>query len=186
MSANIILIGPSLTGKSTLAALLGERLERPVCELDTLRWDYYAEIGYDPERAKQIRAAGGMPALASYWKPFDIHAVERVLADYPSDTVISFGAGHSVYDEDAAFERAKRALVGHKVVHVLPSAKLDESIQILKDRVAALGFAPEGDITNMNRYFLEHHSNSDLATITVYTQGKTPEQTCDEIIGKLK
>ena len=127
-----------------------------------------------------------MPALAAYWKPFDIHAVERILADFPSDHVIAFGAGHSVYEDGAAFERARRALAGHQVIYILPSPNIEESMQVLKDRVAAIGFDPEGDITKVNRTFLEHHSNYDLATITVYTKDKTPEETCQQIIELLK
>ena len=182
MSPNIILIGPSLAGKTTLAKLLGERLNRPVSELDELRWAYAAELDYDAEYAKQIRETGGMPALAAYWKPFDIHAVERVLADFPGDSVISFGAGHSVYDDDTAFKRVQAALDSHHVVYVRPTPDFDRSIQVLKEQVAALGFDPEGGITTMNSYFLQHHANPDLATMVVYTKDKTPEETCDEII----
>jgi len=183
---NIILIGPSLSGKTTLAKLVGERLQLPVHELDALRWDYYAEMGYDKEVAQQIRQEGGMVALAAYWKPFDVHAVERVLADYPGGYVISFGAGHSVYDDESDFRRIKAALAPHKVVYILPSPNIDESVQVLKDRVAALGFDPEGGITAMNIYFLHHHSNADLARWTVYTKGKTPDESCEDIIRGLK
>jgi hypothetical protein len=185
MSSNIVLIGPSLSGKTTLAKLLGERLNRPVRELDVLRWMYSAELGYDEERAKQIRHEGGMPALAAYWKPFDIHAVERVLADFPGDCIIPFGAGHSVYDDDVAFKQVQAALAGHHVIFVRPSPDFEESIQTLKDRVAGLGFDPEGGITVMNIYFLQHHANADLATMVVYTKDKTPDATCTEIIERL-
>ncbi|MBZ0286147.1 MAG: hypothetical protein K8I30_00930 [Anaerolineae bacterium] len=41
MKPNIVLIGPSQTGKTTEAKLLGERLNRPVHELVELRWTYY-------------------------------------------------------------------------------------------------------------------------------------------------
>src|SRR5690348_8632695 len=186
MSANIVLIGPSLAGKTTLAKLLGERLNRTVHELDELRWKYAAELNYDAEYAKQIRESGGMPALAAYWKPFDIHAVERVLADFPDDSVISLGAGHSVYDDRAFFKRVQAALAPHHVVYVRPTPDFEGSIQVLKERVAGLGFDPEGGITTMNIYFLQHHANPDLATLTIYTHDKTPDQTCDEIIERLK
>lgn len=185
MSANIVLIGPSLTGKTTLAKLLGERLNRPVRELDELRWAYYVEVGYDAEYARQIRAEGGMPAIAAYWNRFDAHAVERVLVDYPSGSVISFGAGHSVYDNEADFKRVQAALAPHQVVYVQPAPGFDDSVRILKERVAALGFDPEGGITAMNIYFLRHRANPTLATVTVYTNDSTPEETCGEIIEQL-
>jgi hypothetical protein len=185
LGKNIVLIGPSLTGKTTLAKLLGERLNLPVCELDALRWKYFAEIGYDAELAQKIREEGDMPALAAYWKPFDIHAVERALADFPGDTVISFGAGNSVYDNDADFKRVQAALAGHHVIYIRHSADFDESLQILKGRIADLGFDPEGGIAFMNAYFLKHHANDDLATMVIYTKDKTPEETCAEIMAWL-
>jgi hypothetical protein len=42
-------------------------------------------------------------------------------------------------------------------------------------------YTPEAGF-NINRHFLEHHSNRDLATITVYTEGRTPDRVCDEIL----
>jgi hypothetical protein len=40
-------------------------------------------------------------------------------------------------------------------------------------------------MTTMNRYFLEHPANASLADHTIYTKGRTPEQTRDEILGVL-
>jgi hypothetical protein len=184
---SIILIGPSLAGKTTLSRLLGERLNLPVVDLDDLRWGYYAEIGYDRDYGNALRQREGFPTLVAYWKPFDIHAVERVLSDYPFGHVIAFGAGHSVYDDDALFARAKRALAPHPyVVLVLPSSDHEKSVQVLRARVAALGFDPDGDIMAMNSGFIQHHSNRDLATLTIYTDGQTPEQMCTKLIAELK
>lgn len=52
MTADIILIGPISTGKSTAGTLLAQRLGLPQRSMDDLRWDYYREIGYDEELAK--------------------------------------------------------------------------------------------------------------------------------------
>jgi hypothetical protein len=188
---SIIFIGPANAGKSTQAKLVGAALGLPVLHLDDLRWGYYAEIGYDREKAEQIRREGGMKAIAAHWKPFDIHAVERVLADYPRGYAISFGAGHSFYDDPAMLERAKKALAGFpNVVLLLPSPDTDESVQIMKERLHAdvPEFTEEGleHIAQINRIFIEHPSNATLATLTVYTAGKTPEQTCDEILQTLR
>jgi shikimate kinase len=190
VSANIVLIGPSGTGKTTVAKLLGAKLQRPVIELDQLRWDYYNEIGYDAAYAQKLREEQGMKALAAYWKPFDIYGVERILADHPSDSIISFGAGHSVYEDGAMLLRAKKALAQHTVILIIPSGDIDESVDILGQRI----LAKEADlpiefidvIGEINRFFLEHPSNSELAIMTVFTKDRTPEETCDEIIRKLK
>ncbi len=95
---SIVLIGPSKAGKTTLARALGEATGWPWLDLDKLRWDYYAEIGYDPALADAHRRHGGIVELAQYWRPFDVYGVERVLHDFPAGHVIAFGAGHSYYD----------------------------------------------------------------------------------------
>ncbi len=190
MVANIILIGPSGAGKTTLAPLLAEGLSRTVVELDAVRWNYYNEIGYDAGYAQRLREEQGMKALAAYWKPFDIHAVERILVDYRSNFIISFGAGHSVYEDNKMLERAKKALRNHTVVLLIPSPNIDESVEIIGQRLHTkephLSMEFVQVVSEINRFFLEHRSNTDLATMTIYTKDKTPEETSREIIELLK
>jgi hypothetical protein len=66
-------------------------------------------------------------------------------------------------------------------VLVLPSPDLDESVAVLRQR--------EGEIVSdgfdFHEHFTKHHSNHDLAKFVVYTKGKTPEETCDEILRKI-
>lgn len=177
----IILIGPINAGKSSIARCLAERLGIPHVELDDLRWGYYSEIGYDQAEAKRRVDADGFWGLYRYWKPFEAHAVERLLADHPTG-VLSFGAGHSVYEDDALFERVRRALEPFpNVVLLLPSPDLDESLAILTERGG-----PGPDIQpNINEHFLRHPSNGELARVVIYTQGRTPEQTCDDVLAAL-
>jgi len=174
-------------GKTTIGKLLSERLGLQNISLDEIRQPYYDEIGYDNNAARQIHAERGMAGILEYWKPFEAHSVERVLQDY-DDCVIDFGAGHSVYDDDALFAKVKKALQPYpNVVLILPSADKDEAVQVLSTRIPP--DAPPEIIPwykEQNAYFVNHPSNPDLAKITVYTQGKTPDETCDEIIGKLK
>ena len=174
-------------GKTTVGKILSKRLGLKNVSLDEIRQPYYDEIGYDNDTAKQIHAERGMAGILDYWKPFEAHSVERVLQDYPN-SVIDFGAGHSVYDDETLFKRVQQALAPFpNVVLLLPSADKDEAIQILNTRIPP-DVPPEiiEWYKEMNAYFVKHHSNTDLAKITVYTNGKTPDETCDEIIGKLK
>ena len=184
----IILIGPPGTGKSTLGKLLSQRLGFPRVPLDELRWGYYAELGYDEEQARKIRETQGFPALIQYWKQFDAHAVERVLADHPGDCVIEFGAGHSIYEDEADFKHIQQLLSLYRkvIVLILPSPDLDESVQILTGRQSTL--APPADlgvIGELVEQHVKHRSNHNLANIVIYTKGKTPEETCEELIGRL-
>jgi shikimate kinase len=182
MSSDIILIGPMSAGKSTQGELLSEKLQIPRRSMDDLRFAYYQEIGYDEELAKQIAERDGFLGLYRYWKPFEIHAVERLLAEH-TGCVIDFGAGHSVYEDADLFARAQRALAPYEnVVLLLPSPDLDESVRLLNERTG--GCVSEG--FDFCDHFVRHHSNHDLAKIVVYTHGKTPQETRDEILGRLK
>jgi hypothetical protein len=159
-------------------------LEAPQHSMDDLRWEYYREIGYDAEVQKSLWEQQGFDAVVRYWKPFEAHAVERVLSahhDCAPGCVIDFGAGHSHYEDETLFARAQQALAPFpNVVLLLPSADLDESIQILADRTKDV--APPGfDHTP----FVKHPSNHRLARHTVYTKDATPEQTRDQIIALL-
>jgi shikimate kinase len=186
MDLPIILIGPMEAGKTTIAGLLAQKLNLVHYELDEKRWDYYQEIGYDEALAEKIRAEEGFPGVYRYWKPFEIHAVERVLTDC-EDGVISFGAGHSVYEDAQLFERAQLALQPFaNVILLLPSRDTDESVEILKKRfrehLKAEGMDASPQSLEMIEHFIRHPSNRRLAKRVVYTIGQTPQQTCDGIL----
>jgi hypothetical protein len=187
----IILIGPICAGKSTVGNLLAEKLGIPQYALDDNRWDYYKEAGYDEATARSIvNSDEGMLGFLRYCKPFEAYAVERVLAEHRG-CVIDFGAGHSVYEDAALFARVESALAPFPyVILLLPSPDLDESVAILNERFAALLEREVGEVDpallTLNAHFTKHPSNTRLAKLTVYTEGKTPEETCDEILEKMR
>jgi shikimate kinase len=178
-----VLIGPIGAGKSTLGRLLAQRLALPQVAVDTIRWGYYEQIGYDYEYAGAVSGREGFDGTYRYWKRFELYAVERILAEH-ADCVIDFGGGHSVYEDGALFERAKRALAPFRnVVLILPSPNLDESVSLLRERTKMQPPAP-GRI-DFVEHFVRHHSNHNLATLTVSTKDRTPEQTVDEILERV-
>ncbi|MCB8951662.1 MAG: shikimate kinase [Ardenticatenales bacterium] len=181
MPADIILIGPVRTGKSTLSRLLAEKLGVPNISLDELRWRYYAEIGYDEALARHIRQTGGFVALVFYWKLFDAHAVERVLSEH-QNCIFNFGAGHTVNENSELFARVQRALTDYDhVILILPSPDAQRSIEILNERTQDL-VGSFGQGFDWNTYFVQHPANRKLAKFVVYTEGKSPEETRDEIL----
>jgi shikimate kinase len=181
MRTDIVLIGPVRTGKSTQGRLLAEKLGLPQASLDALRYQYYQEIGFDPLMAKEIRQKGGFLALMFYRELFAAYAVERLLAEH-HNCVIDFGAG--IYESDEMFARVQKALADFaNVVLLLPSPDMEESLRILNARDAN----PPADLTfDLTARFLKHHTYYDLARLTVYTRGKTPEETCQEILERVK
>ena len=178
MKTDIILIGPIGAGKTTIGELLAQKLGLPQISMDNVRFDYYQEIGYDRGWAEEKRKTNGIWGVYPYWKPFEAHAVERLLAEHHT-CVIDLGAGHSVYEDPALFDRVQKALAPYpNVILLLPTPDKDESIEILNEREPFLR-----DITpNINAHFIHHPSNETLAKITIYTQDKTPEETCEEIL----
>lgn len=178
----IVLIGPRGSGKSTIAALLSKKLGLPRRSIDEVRWKYYDEVGYDLDIARYKHNQEGFWGLYRYWKPFEAHAVKRLLQDF-RDCVFDLGGGNSVYEDETLFEQVRELLAPYShVILLLPSPNPDESIQILNARVDY-----ESDSQReVNEHFVRHHSNYDLAKLIVYTKDKTPEETCEEILNWLR
>lgn len=177
MPDSIILIGPWRAGKSTLGRLLADAVGAPFCDLPSKVADYWLPAGYDREAFRRISQEEGVEAVLRYLAPFEVETLERGLRVH-SGSVIDLGAGHSVYDDPAQFARAGELLAPYSnVVLLMPSPDLEESVTILRQRS---GFIRNGIAAN--RFFLLHLLNSGLAKHTVYTIGKTPEQSRDEIL----
>jgi shikimate kinase len=175
----VVLIGPVGVGKSTVGGLLADRLGWPHVSMDAVCFAYYAEIGHDRSSSKRRRQPDGFKDLYDSWKPFEAHAVERLLADH-SDAVVDLGGGHSVQEDPALFARVHATLHPvRNVVLLLPSPSLEESVRILTERAAP----PAG--FDWHRHFVTHPSNRALAKLIVYTAGQTPEQTCDAVYERL-
>lgn len=176
----VVLMGPFKVGKSTVGGLLAKRLGRPQLSMDTVRNDYYREVGWREEEQGRRSRAEGFRGVYRYCKPFEAHAVERVTAEHRG-SVIDFGAGHSVYEDEALFARAEAALAPlRNVVLLLPSPDEDESVAILRERTAW-----KVDGMELNRFLVTSPELRELATLTAYTDGEAPEATADAIVARL-
>jgi hypothetical protein len=122
----------------------------------------------------------GSPALVAYWKPFEAHAVERLLSDH-RDFVIDFGAGHTVHEDKALFERVRAALQPFQnVVLLMPDPDVETSLEIMEGFDSILIRDRE-----INRHFLTHPSNKILAKHAIYWRGLSPEETCNVVLRQL-
>jgi adenylate kinase family enzyme len=192
MCSTILLIGPLCAGKSTVGQLLAERLNLPHCSVDTLPLEYFTELGLDMQRIELLRETQGWLVAYRYMLEFGVRVVEQLLAEQRR-RVIDFGAPYSTYEDDSLLGRVKRAFAPYQnVVLLLPSPDLDESTKILKKRMVErkghtklrrwlMGLHDETGI-DYEELYVKHHSNFQLAQVVIYTEGKSPEQTRDEII----
>ena len=179
MNSEILLIGPIGSGKTTIAEILYARTMLPHRSMDLLRWKYFEEIGYDRHVARDEFIIGGFWGLYHYWKPFEAYAVKRILEDF-NECIFDFGGSQTVYEEDGLFEQVRGLFAPYPfVVLLLPSPDPEESIHILHARNT---YASDEQCL-VNELFVRHHSNYDLAKYIAYTKEKTPEETCDEILG---
>lgn len=190
MDTGIVLIGPMCAGKSSTARLLAERLGRQYVELDELRWAYYRELDAYEEVVALLKS-GKMGLLEQYdrWKPFEAHAVERVVQDYPN-CVLDFGAGHGVYEDEALLARVQHALstVAH-VILLLPAPDMAEATAVVNTRFAKLLQEVAGTVNPeallLNEHFVKHPSSRRLATQIVYTGDLLPEAVVEMILQKI-
>ena len=151
---------------------------------------YYKDLGFDNEEFRRLRRSSQPHDADLYFEQFFPGAVERLLAENEhQECIFDLGAGHTVYDDEALFAHVQQALAPYpNVVLVMPSPDQDESVRILREREKQRQINPDflsDDFDYFGRW-VKSHCNYDLAKITVYTQGKTPEETCEEVLQALR
>jgi hypothetical protein len=189
----VILIGPYGAGKSTLAELIAQKLGWCRYSLDEEYYHYLPQVdGYTVGLANEMNS---WSFVSPRWQPYDIQVVERFLLEHSKPDhrcIVDFGVSHSIYD-GGKFARIEQILAPYLVVLILPSPNLEESVAILLKQIRAHGGGglkgsnlTDEQINASNRYILEHPSNYKLAKITIYTKGKTTQETSKEICQKLQ
>lgn len=181
-----ILIGPTGAGKSTVGLLLADRLNLPSVSLDGVAEIYYNECNFGIAVFQSLRVEQGFLKTHRQWEPVRVHATERVIAEY-GRVVLDLGAGHTHYEDPILFERVRQAISPClDVILLLPSADLDRSMRLLREQCLS---ERDTDWIHDGYDFIEHwvkdSCNHDLATLTIFTEGKTPIETCQEIIDRM-
>jgi len=172
----IILIGPIGAGKSTQAKLLAEELAMPRCSYDEIKGKYWKELGLSSENAQAVEQEHGVYAMLSYMNEFKSKTVVSIVQDHPGH-VIDFGGGAQTFDETHQIEQVRQVFEPiADIFLLLPSQDLATNIKTLP------GLKENYPI---NAYLIMHDTNKLFAKKIIYTQGKTPEETKQEIISKL-
>lgn len=169
-----------------LAGLLGWEL----VDLDDLRASWYPEFGLDPATESDAWERGGLPELIATWKPYELMSVQRVMREHPTQAVVAFGGGQSVYVDEGMVAAAKEALsAASRVILLVPSEHPDESMAILQDRLRDIPYvAGQPDREAFLRAFapmlkmqLQSESNRMLATEMIITGHSTPAELAQHI-----
>lgn len=177
MNDNIIIIGPIGVGKSTVAPEVARRTQKKHVNMDELRGQIYALTDFSGELAEKAYDQGGIIGWHDYQKPFELFAVKMLLKQH-KNAVIEFGGGQSVYT-DAAQADTFLSLIRDEpfVILMLPCEDSARSAKILGERVRDIGEKILNDI------FITSETSKNAAKYVVYTDGKTPQETIDEIVG---
>lgn len=189
-----MLIGPTGVGKTVVGRKLANLMDWTFVDLDDLRSAWYPEFGLDPEVERNAMDQGGLPELVAAWKPYELLSVERVMSEHPTNTVIAFGGGQSVYVDAQQIQRAKAALEpASRVILMLPDEHVDESGHMLLERLQAIPFVTEQkNPAEFLRAFmpilkmqLQSESNRQLATELIVAGHSTPEELARHIVATM-
>ncbi len=114
-------------------------------------------------------------------QPFYALAIHSLLTQ-PGEAIIDLESEYVAFEDAALLAKLKADFQPFpQVVLLLPSPDVEESARVLRQRE----MAEMDSVETMNAFFVDHPSNQALAKHTFYTNGKTPEQTSDEIIARL-
>ncbi len=172
---SIILIGPSGAGKSTVGEELAKRLNMKRVCLDGIA-NNARKNGIRKKIAEEAVSKGENPRDA--FNLAMIHSLIEMAKEYNHPGITDFGAGHAIFNTENGLKQAKEFLRPFKnIVLLLPCKDEKRAMQIMKERST-------GDVRD-NESFIKNPSYQHLATMTVYADGKSPQEIADMILNEI-
>jgi shikimate kinase len=157
----LVLVGPPGAGKSTVGRLVADRLSVPFRDTDQ---DVEQTAG---ESVSEIFVTRGEAAF----RELERGAVHNALVEH--DGVLALGGG-AVLDD-----ATRSALTGHRVVYLeVDVSDATSRVGLNRDRPLLLG-NPRGQLRELLAQRRPLYQA--VATITVTTDGRTPEQVADAV-----
>jgi len=181
MKEPIILIGPIGSGKSTIAEILAKKLSLPWYSLDAEAEKYAKPLGYKIRRWHALKGKDLFRAYA-YRRNFYDDMVVQFLAAH-TEGILDFGGGHPIVPDPQKQQTITKALRPYANTFLLmPTPDTEESLAILRKR----NKLSDGE-ADLNTLYFKNGNRTfwDIAKHVVYTEGKTPEETCEEVISKI-
>ncbi|HEJ9687864.1 TPA: hypothetical protein SMN49_002954 [Proteus mirabilis] len=170
---NIYVIGVFGVGKTTLSKLLSKEKNKNLISLDFIRWSIYEKIGYDFNYIEQLVKRKKFIVLYRYNSKFEIELVKETIMN-TSDTVIDFGAGHSIIESESTFNYIRKLMKERGITIFLDKKIISNHTNL----------HPEEKF--LNNYFLASKCNQKLSDITVMIDNKNKSQILNEVLNKLE
>ncbi len=177
----LVLIGPPGAGKSTVGSLVASALGVELVDADKASVPYHEEAGWPLTRFVELVEVAGCERAHLAWEEALAYATPRLLNDYP-DAVVALGAGHTYVTTPARQAIIRRALDERMVVLLRPAQDLAASVAELRSRcVTGKGRDWIRDGVDWIDRWSGDGLDDDLATLAVYTMGRSPTQVASDI-----
>lgn len=179
--SEIVLIGPSFSGKSTTSRILASHLGIGCCSLDQKRWRYFSNAGYSREEEATIKKQKGVSGVLEYWQKFEVEAVRNIFSDY-SNVIFDFGGGYTIQTDPNNSKTIADLLQKFKnVILLLHSEKVDQAVMLMQRRA-------HFDISSSfcREHIQNHMRTKSMASKVLFTENHTPSQIATLILEHIR